>query len=349
MRIVMNSPRLEQTLANAWPAEAWAEVSVVAAVSGGADSVALLRALAAQKRGGEGRLVVAHFNHRLRGEESDADEQFVAQLAHDLGLRFESGRVEPDGLEPCSNGLEEAARSRRYEFLISTSEEVGARYVVCAHTADDQIETILHRIVRGTGIAGLAGIPRCRRLSPAVTLIRPLLDVRRAELIDYLASLGQSYREDSSNSDRRFTRNRIRHDLLPHLAEHYNPAVGEALQKLGRLAGEAQSVVDELVRQLVGDGALAEQDAGLLVLRDKVAGQSEYLVRELLIHAWQSRDWPMQSMGFDEWHLLVQMLRYDPESGEATSCKRSFPGQLQAECRPDGLHLLCRARHVPDV
>ncbi|NLS95597.1 MAG: tRNA lysidine(34) synthetase TilS [Planctomycetaceae bacterium] len=310
--------------------------------------MALLRGLSALKRGGEGRLVVAHFNHQLRGGESDADERFVGRLADQLGLRFESGRLEPAELDACSEGIEEAARNLRYRFLTDAAERIGARYVVCAHTADDQIETILHRIVRGTGIAGLAGIPRCRQLSPAVTVIRPLLNVRRSEVLEYLAFLGQPYRDDRSNSDRRFTRNRIRRDLLPHLAEHYNPAVAEALLRLGRLAAEAQEVVDGLVRRLVADGVVAASDDGLLVVRSRVADQPDYLVRELLMHAWQAKGWPMQSMGFDEWNRLLQMVRNDPRSGATALLKRTFPGPIQAECLTEGLHLRPQAGSEAD-
>lgn len=335
----MDIPHLEAELANSWPPPAWADVSVLAAVSGGADSVALLLALSALKRGGLGRLVVAHLNHQLRGAESDADERFVGHLAGQLGLRFECGRLEPAELDACSEGIEETARILRYRFLSDTAERIGARYVVCAHTADDQIETILHRIVRGTGIAGLAGIPRCRQLSPAVTVIRPFLNIRRSEVLEYLACLGQPYRDDRSNSDRRFTRNRIRRDLLPHLAEHYNPAVSEALLRLGRLAAEAQDVVDGLVRRLVADGVVAASSEGLLVARNPVVDQPDYLVRELLMSAWQAKGWPMQSMGFDEWDSLLQMLRNEPRWGAAALLKRTFPGQIQAECLADGLHL----------
>lgn len=338
----MITPRLEEMLMSAWPREAWADVSVLVAVSGGADSVAMVRALTALKRGGEGRLVVAHFNHRFRGEESDGDERFVCGLAGDLGLGFKWGRFERGESEASSEGLEEAARSRRYQFLTDVAEEVGARYVVCAHTADDQIETILHRIVRGTGIAGLAGMPRCRRLSQAVTLIRPLLGVRRAELVNYLESLGQSYREDSSNLDRRFTRNRIRHDLLPYLAEHYNRAVGEALLRLGCLAGEAQGVVDELVRELMMDGVVDEAQGAALVRRGKMRGQPDYLVREVLMAIWRSRSWPLQSMGFEEWDLLVQMLRSEPGADDDVQVKRTLPGQIEAESQSTGLCLRSR-------
>lgn len=335
----MIPPQLEEKLHIAWPTECWADLSVLVAVSGGADSVALLRGLAALKHHGEGRLIVAHFNHQLRGEESDADEQFVSSLAKRLGLPFESGRLEPGTIKDCSDGIEEAARSQRYRFLTDTAENLGARYVACAHTADDQIETILHRIIRGTGIAGLAGIPRTRLLSPAVTLIRPLLEVRRAELIDYLALLGQPYREDSSNLDQRFTRNRIRHDLLPNLAEYYNPAVGEALRRLARLAGESQSVIRELVQAMMDDNAVRAVGDATLVRRDKTQGQPEYLLRELLMAVWQTRGWPLQSMGFEEWDSLMQMLRSQSGAEGVVSGKRTFPGQIEAQSQPEGLQL----------
>ena len=335
----MTPPPLDQRLAEAWPPEAWSEVSVLVAVSGGIDSVALLRGLVQLKTGGVGRLVVGHFNHRLRGEESDGDARFVARLAEEQGLEFRCGQLEPEDLGVCPDGVEEAARRRRYQFLTDAAERLGARYVVCAHTADDQIETILHRILRGTGIGGLAGIPRCRRLSRAVTLIRPLLEVRRVELRDYLAALGQPYREDSSNSDCRFTRNRIRHNLLPELVKDYNPAVGEALLRLGRLAGEVQGVVDGLVRGMMEEGVVEGAADGTLIRRDKMEGQPDHLVRELFVAVWQARGWPLQSMGFEEWDSLVQMLLSAPKSSEAVCCSRTYPGRIQAECCEEGLWL----------
>lgn len=335
----MPSPSLEQSLSDAWPPEAWADVTVLVAVSGGADSVALLRGLASLKHGGPGRLIVAHYNHHFRGSESDRDEEFVRQLAGGLGIAGQWGRRKPGEIETSPDGLEEAARRSRYRFLTGAAEKVGARYVACAHTADDQIETILHRILRGTGIAGLAGMPRSRRLSPAVSLIRPLLEVRRSDVLEYLGSLGQPFREDGSNTDRRFTRNRIRHDLLPELADQYNPAVGDALLRLGRLAGEVQGIVDQLARALLADGAVEQRDDSVLVRRDRTEGQPEYLVREVFLAVWQSRGWPLQSMGFNEWQMLVDMLRSDSASRAAASQTRTFPGSIQVQCQPEGLFL----------
>ena len=232
---------LEEKLAASWPPAAWQDLTLLVAVSGGADSVALLRALTAVQGGGSGRIHAAHFNHHLRAAESDADQAFVVELCHGLGIACEVGHTAGSLAEVPGTGLEEAARAARYDFFRQAAERLGARYLATAHTADDQAETILHRVIRGTGVAGLAGIARVRSLGPAVSLIRPLLGVRRGEVLAYLEELRQPYRRDSSNDDRRFTRNRLRRELLPLLASQYNAGVVEALLRLGSLAGEAQA------------------------------------------------------------------------------------------------------------
>ena len=176
---------VEQRFATAWPPIGWHDMRVLLAVSGGADSVAMLHAMARLKTTGNGRLEVAHFNHHLRGQESDADEAFVAGLAAQLGLACHVGHAtEHLGAGDRRGSLEAAARTARYDFFRRLAEQQGARYLVTAHTADDQAETILHRIIRGTGINGLAGIHRVRVLSPAVTVMRPMLGVRHSELLE---------------------------------------------------------------------------------------------------------------------------------------------------------------------
>jgi tRNA(Ile)-lysidine synthase len=318
---------VEQRLALAWPPATWQQIGVILAVSGGADSLALLRGMHRLKRGGEGSLIVAHFNHRLRGGESDGDAAAVVEVCQRLGIKCEVGIAE-EGFELAGNGLESAARSARFRFLEEVATRRGARYVVTAHTADDQAETILHRILRGTGIAGLRGIPRARRLGP-VTVIRPLLEIHRAELRAYLGDLGQPFRCDSSNADTSFTRNRLRLELLPHLADRYNSGVVEALLRLGRLAGEAHDAIHAIV-----EAALARhvrfEPAGTARIAAALAGESPYVVRETLMAVWRHQGWPLRAMGFDQWDFLAGMVAAAAIDVPAPR-KRVFPGEVRAE------------------
>lgn len=321
-----------------WPPAAWRDVTVVVAVSGGTDSVALLRGLAWLREHdpdgpGQGRLVAAHYHHGLRGAAADEDARFVEQVCHTLGLECRVGRAAAGSWSGnTGDGLEAAARAARYHFLQATAEELGARYVAAAHTADDQAETILHRIVRGTGLAGLAGMPRARPLGPAVTLIRPLLDCRRRDLAAWLAAVGQSCREDASNLDLALTRNRLRHDLLPKLAAEYNPQVVDALLRLGALARQAQALIDGLVDPLL-DQCVRDGGAQRVEIPDvrPLQAADRYLLRELLVAIWRRRRWPLQAMGHVQWEQLAG-LAAGPADGQL-----SLPGNIIA--RRQGIRL----------
>jgi tRNA(Ile)-lysidine synthase len=315
-------------LAEDWPPHRWRSVTVLLAVSGGADSVALLRAMRvlADPR----RLVVAHFQHGLRPA-AEQDAIFVRRLCDELGVPCEIGRAEAElAKQTAGEGLEGAARRARYEFLRAAAERHGARYVAVAHTADDQVETILHRVARGTGLAGLAGMPRARRLGPAATLVRPLLARTRAEVLDYLQSLGQAYREDETNRDLGFTRNRIRHDLLPKLRAEYNPEVDAALLRLGQLAGEAQGLIARQVDALYDRAVQILADGGARIDCSALAGVDPYLVRELLVAVWRRQSWPLRAMTNAKWRELAEMADGD---------RRIFPGAVRARREGDGLLL----------
>src|SRR5260370_36490025 len=200
--------------------------SLVVAVSGGADSVALLRALL--KLTPNTDLIVAHMNHGLRGAESDADESFVRALHAELAakgavrLQFRCERCNMGEIALAEGAnLEAVARRERYRWLAEVAASAGVAHVATGHTADDQAETVLFRLLRGAGLQGLRGIAARRNLRPGVELIRPLLSVTRRQVLEFLRDIVQPFREDRSNADLRFTRNRIRHELLPQLDANY--------------------------------------------------------------------------------------------------------------------------------
>jgi len=211
------------------------------AVSGGADSVALLRLLLDLQKEMGLVLSVVHFNHKLRGADSEADENFVADLARKFGLEFhcESGDVAGVGAVK-GNGLEAAARTMRYQYFHQLLLNGTLDRVATAHTLDDQAETVLLRIARGAGTRGLAGIyPQLSVPSSRfsdIAIVRPLLSIRRKELESYLHEIGQLWREDKSNRDLRFARNRVRHGVLPRLERALNPSIRESLAEAAEIA-----------------------------------------------------------------------------------------------------------------
>lgn len=303
-----------ELVAAAWPAERWRDVHVVVAVSGGADSMALLRALMELKAAarGAGRLVAAHVNHGLR-DEAQADADWVAGQCRQLGVEVRTAAVDPPTLaESQGEGFEGAARRARYRLLATMAESAGARYVATGHTRDDQVETVLLRLLRGAGLRGLAGIPATRQLAPSVTLVRPLLACDREEARRYLERLGQPFREDASNAERRFARNRVRHELLPLLRREFNAEVDAALGRVGEMAGEAQSVLEALAGELLaacrGPERVAQDglaDRTTLEVAP-LAGQREILVCEVLRRCWREAGLAEQAMTRRWWRKLAQ-------------------------------------------
>lgn len=218
------------------------------AVSGGSDSVALLSILK-ELRLQEGiRLTVVHFNHRLRGPESDRDEQFVAALARRFELPFLCGCEDVAAVARVQRwNVEDAARRLRYGFFDCLIREARIDCVAVAHTMDDQAETVLARIVRGTGPTGLSAI-----FPVNGKVVRPLLEVRRHELREYLRNLRQEWREDATNCDRSRLRSRLRHDVLPHLQRETSPAIVGHLSRLASMAREDDAFWKALTEARLG-------------------------------------------------------------------------------------------------
>jgi tRNA(Ile)-lysidine synthase len=201
-------------------------------VSGGPDSVALLRALLAL----EGEPAVLHVDHGLRGEGSREDAEFVRGLCEELGVRYEVRRL---GLGEGSN-LQERAREERYRLAEEVADGLGQRTIAVGHTADDVAETVLMNLARGAGLRGLSGIPPTRR-----RLVRPLIERSRREVIGYLESLGQPYRTDPTNLTGKYARNRVRLEVLPILEELY-PGTARNLVRAAALAREDLEALEAL-------------------------------------------------------------------------------------------------------
>jgi tRNA(Ile)-lysidine synthase len=223
------------------------------AVSGGADSVALLRVLL-ELRGELGIVLsVAHYNHGLRGEASAADEAFVGELAKELGIELHVGHgdVRVHALN-AKLSIEAAGRELRYRWLTSLAREQRLAAIATAHTLDDQAETVLLKFLRGAGTRGLAAIyPIITGSDARARIIRPLLCISRDEVESYLSSVGQTWREDESNLDRRFLRNRVRHELLPLLEREFNPNIRQVLSDVADLSrGEEEYWGERVEREL---------------------------------------------------------------------------------------------------
>lgn len=207
---------------------------VAVACSGGADSVALLRALAELQRDLGIVLCVGHFHHGIRGAEADQDQGFVSALAAQFGLELHTGAGDAPGwARERRQSLETAARELRHRWFARLIAEKRVDKIATAHTLDDQAETVLMRIIRGAGTRGLAGIAPFHREK---TLVRPLLQVSRNEVEAYLKSVGQSWRDDLTNQDPAHTRNRVRQQLLTLLERDFNPAIRQTLADLAEVA-----------------------------------------------------------------------------------------------------------------
>jgi tRNA(Ile)-lysidine synthase len=307
--------------------------AVVVGVSGGADSMALLHILVDLNRtlGWRLRLTVAHLDHQLRGAESEQDAAFIQAAADGLGLPavIESRDVAQRAQEQ-SLGIEEVARRERYAFFERVCLRVGARIVALGHHADDQAETVLYRILRGTGLSGLAGMPRGRPLSPGsdIRVIRPLLRRDRASLRKYLAENGITHREDCTNVSNEPMRNRIRNLVLPALEAEVNPQVREALTRLAEQAHWVNLFIRETVEKTFETLIVSHTDQVLVLNADALARKSRILQAELIRMAYRSFGLGEQDMTFG--HLVsVVDLAGEPVSGKQVR----LPGGMTVEKR----------------
>jgi tRNA(Ile)-lysidine synthase len=292
------------------------------AVSGGADSVALLLALA-----NLADVAVVHFNHQLRGAESNADEHFVQDLCAKRNVPCYTER-----LTIPSGNLENEARQLRYLRLSAIAMDLGKHWVATGHTADDQAETLFHRMFRGTGLAGLRGIAAKRPIvegSP-VWLIRPMLHLSRADVEAYLRLENQSYRVDSTNADPDYTRNAIRQNILPVLKQH----VPELLTRLGDLArccASEYELLETMVSQFLSVVELPKAGAMVVLKLQALEATAPALRAALFRRIWLRERWPTGDYTQRHWQQLAQLTPAD------------YPGRVRLTRTPYVVRLECHS------
>jgi len=313
------------------------EGRVVVGVSGGADSMALLYGLVALNERLQKRwtLHVAHLHHGIRGRDADEDARFVESVCKEMALPFFLERVDvPAVAKERKQSLEEAARQVRYEFFERVCLQTDSRYLALGHHADDNAETVLHRILRGTGIRGLAGILPARPLRPGsdITVVRPLLRFRRQEIREYLQSIGAAWREDHTNAEVSLTRNRLRHEVLPLIESKVNRQVVPALLRLAEQARWVDAYLRETAERTLQTLIISRTDCELAINLPALLKRRRVIQTELIRQALLLLGVGEQQIGYE--HIL-SVLRL---AEQAASGKRlNLPGRVTVTKRYDKL------------
>lgn len=317
-----------------------AETSLLLAVSGGADSMALLHGTRQLFAEHAISCRVAHVHHGLRGIDSDLDAEFVESTCARWNIPccvLRADVVTQHSLAP-GESLEETARRVRYELLAEAADTYRIPLVVTAHHRSDQAETILHNVLRGTGLRGLQGMPRSRSLTSDTWLIRPLLEFHQNELRDFLSHGAWPFREDASNRDPEFTRNRIRLELLPWLQRDFNLRADQHLISLGHQAAQAVECLDQLANRLLIDALLEQTPESCRLNRTRLAEWPEFLLQHAFTTLWAQQNWPRRQMTTSHWELLSQAAL------TASPAARSLPGGIQLAVRDTLLHICQKTR-----
>ncbi|MEE9295547.1 MAG: tRNA lysidine(34) synthetase TilS [Phycisphaerae bacterium] len=294
--------------------------AVVVGVSGGADSMALLHALYALNEEADFNLsiYVAHLNHQLRGEEAEKDAAFVQAAADSLQVpSIMECRDIATLASQKGKSIEEFGRQQRYQFFERVCTQTGAKTVAVAHHADDDAETILHRVLRGTGIRGLAGIPVRRRISPFsdVEIVRPFLRYTKRRILEFLADRGIPSREDRSNASVEPMRNRIRNVVLPQIEKHINPQVRDALLRLGEQAKWVDQYLGETAQRTFETLIISRNDQQLILNAASLARKNRIIQTELIRRSIASFETGQQDIGFSNLKAVLDLVA-DPGSGK---------------------------------
>jgi tRNA(Ile)-lysidine synthase len=294
------------------------------AVSGGPDSVALLWALVLLSLEYELQLTTAHLNHGLRGEEAQAEERFVHSLCAGMGIKCISRTVDIRILQKGrGKSLEEVGREERYRFLDETAEACGAKKIATGHQRDDQAETVLINLLRGSGLEGLKGIVPLRE----GRIIRPLLHVGRAEIMEFLNREGLTYFIDSSNSSPLFLRNRIRHQLIPELIARYNPGIVRGLSQTAEIVRREDDYMRSTVCQILRRWGVVPGEAEILLPLADFIDLHEALQGRVIKCLLGAATLPGNGVGYRHVEAVLALAR----SSRRSKASLDLPGLIRVE------------------
>lgn len=338
--------QFKENLENLCPG--WGEARFLVAFSGGLDSTALLHL--SRRTLAPAQLAAAHLNHCLRGEAADRDQDFAARTAQGLGLDFITARADVEALaQERRRGVEEAARTARYDFLAQAARDWGADFIMTAHQADDQAETILLNFIKGSGAGGLAGIPPRRFLCQGgcsgrpVEIVRPLLPFSRDELQIWLDEHGLKWVEDLSNQDSVYRRNALRHSLLPRLKD-FNPQIVRAMSRLSIiLQGEEDfwsAHLAKLEANLVTPGSNGSWVIERRGLGDLSLAEQRRLIYAILNRLWRTKKAAGEPLSLASVETVLAMMDLPRHPG------LDLPGGLRAEVTSDRLYFSLASRFL---
>ncbi|MFN7874539.1 MAG: tRNA lysidine(34) synthetase TilS [Pirellula sp.] len=322
---------MDEILAN-WPLHQWNDSRVIIAVSGGADSMVLLDLLWKLSSNKE-NLYVFHCNHRQRSEESDADATFVEEQAALRDLDCYVARLSD---EECLCHSEDQLRQIRYQYLREFACRINASWIALGHNADDNIETYLHRLIRGSGTRGLRGIPFQRNFIQSIThdvkLVRPLLKVYRSTILSWLQTQGVPYRNDSSNNDSKYTRNKIRNELVPVLGFIAGPDWKERIANLIDSNTLEHEKINSQAEKLLSSSIWIKQNDGSVEMTVADLTQVNWpALREFFVGLWHLQNWPLREMSKRHWRHIEEML--NRSSSNPHPMRVDLPGHLRLEIR----------------
>jgi len=313
---------------------------ILVAVSGGADSVALLLLLLDVCDRFRLQVIVAHYDHAVR-EDSAADAKWVQALSNELGVTCHVEQMQARGGRHSASEeqfSEDALRTARYAFLERTAREFDCQWIALGHTADDQAETVLHHLIRGTGLRGLAGMPFVRELAPGIQLIRPLFQVTRAEVEAELQARNQPWRTDLTNASDQYLRNRIRHEVMP-LLKTLNRKTARHLQQLSEQASEHQTAIVDIAASVL-ERAIQERASHRVTIDCRFLKASHHvIIRECFVQLWHQQNWTRQEMTSMHWRTLASVVC------EASPTGISLPGKVEASRSQGVLTLKCSQDH----